>query len=211
MKTFAKIVALAVFAMLVATTAYAQGPAAGGSGQFAQFREEHKFTFQLMQMVRHIGDIDRDPKHALTPAQAKKVLAVLRPLRSKSKLTQDQAKQALKSLKVIFTVDQLNAMAKIKAPQRFGGGQRPGGGPPGGFGRPSGGPGGPGGNRPAGPRMDPARMKDFNPFYTNVDKSDPHSVSSAKRWDDFFSKLDAKAKQTKATPAKAPAKPKAKK
>ena len=202
MKTFAKIIALAVFVMLVATTAFAQGLGGDASGQFAQFREQHKYTFQLTQMVRHIGDIDRDPKYALTSAQAKKVLAVLKPLRSKSKLTQDQAKQALKNLKVIFTVAQLNAMAKIKSPRRMGSGQRPGGGPPAGFG----GQGGLGGNRPAGPRMDSARMTDFNPFYTKVDKSDPHSAMSAKRWNDFFSKLDSKAKGTKAAPAKGKAK-----
>lgn len=205
MKTFGKIVALAVLTMLVATTAFAQAPGAGGGNpQFAQFREEHKFTFQLMQMVRHIGDIDRDPKHTLTPAQAKKVGAVLKPLRSQPKLTQDQAKQALKSLKVIFTVDQLNAMAKIKSPQRFGGGQRPGGGfsgAPGGQGRP-GGPGGQNGNRP---RMDPARMKNFNPFYAKADKSDQFAADRAKRWNDFFSRLDAKAKGAKAAPAKSKA------
>lgn len=206
MKAFAKIIALAVFAMLVATTAYAQGPGGDGSGQFAAFREQHKYTFQLMQMVRHIGDINRDPKYALTQVQAKRVLAVLKPLRSKSKLSQDQAKQALKSLKVIFTVAQLNAMARIKAPKRMSGGQRPGGGPPGGFG----GQGAPGGNRPAGPRMDSAQMKDFNPFYAKVSKSDPRSAFGAKRWNDFFSKLEAKAKGAKVTLTKVPPKPKAK-
>jgi hypothetical protein len=128
-----------------------------GGGQFAQMREKYKYTFQLMSMTRHIGEINKNPKYALSSDQAKKVLAVLQPLRSKPKLTQDQAKDTLKKLKPIFTVNQLNAMAKIKSrPQ----GQRPGmsGNQPGGN--------RPGGNSQMRHRMDPNAMKDFNPFYT---------------------------------------------
>lgn len=210
MVKYAKILALALLTLVLASAVFAQAPGGGGSGQFAQFREQHKYTFQLMQMTHHIEAIDRDPKYALTADQAKKVLAVLKPLQSKPTLTQDQAKDVLKKLKPIFTVTQLNAMAKIKEPPRFGG-QRPGGGaatggaPGGGF-RP-GGNGGPGGR----PHMDMARMKDFNPFYTKVDKKDDFSAMRAKRWNDFFSHLDAKAKGTKATSAKKPIKAKAKK
>jgi len=203
MKKLGKFAALALLTISAASAAFAQAPGAGGNPQFAQFREQHKFTFQLMQMVRHIGIIDRDPKYALTSAQAKKVVAVLKPLRTKPKLTEDQARDTLKSLKPIFTVKQLNGMAKIKAPPRRFSGQRPGGG----FGRP-GGQGGPGGNRPPGMRrFDPARMKDFNPFYSKVSKSDPMSADRAKMWNDFFSRLDAKAKGQKVPLAKAAAKP----
>jgi hypothetical protein len=148
----------------------------------------------------------------LTPAQAKKVLAVLQPLRSKPKLTQDQAKAALKALKPIFTVTQLNAMARIPASpggRRQGGGMGMGGpGGPGG-GRP-GGPGGPGGNMPGGatnrPAFDPNAMKDFNPFYAKASGND-FGARNAKRWDTLFTGLQARAKGGKApiAPARKPA------
>lgn len=188
-KAFERVMALAILSLLVATASFAQGQA---GGQFQQFREEHKYTFQLMQMVRHIGEIDKDAKHALTPTQAKQVLAVLKPLSTKPKLTQDQAKQALKDLKKIFTVDQLNAMAQIKSPQH-----RMGSGGPGG-------PGGPGGQRPQGnrPHWDPAAMKDFNPFYAKADKSDKMAADRTKRTTDFLKSLEKKSKAAKSAPAK---------
>jgi len=204
------IVSAVLLAALAAGAALAQGP--GGGGQSAQFREQHKYTFQLMQMVHHIAIIDKDPKHTLSAAQAKKTLAVLKPLRTKPKLTEDQAKQALKGLKKVFTVDQLNAMAKIKP----GSGQRrtgPGGpGGPGGGGRP-GGPGGPpGGGQGNRPRFDANAMKDFNPFYAKPSKSDARAADRGKRWNEFFTALEKKAsgKATAKPPAKAPAKAPAK-
>lgn len=191
-KTLNQILALAILTLFIAGACIAQGQ----GGQFSAFREEHKYTFQLMQMVHHIGAINVQPKYTLTPAQAKQVLAVMKPIRSKSKLTQDQAKQALKDLKRIFNVSQLNAMAKIKPPARRVG--------PGGSGGP-GGPGGPGGAQGNRPRMDSAAMKDFNPFYVKVSKSDPGSMDRGKRMNDTFSGLEKKAKQAKAAPAKAKA------
>jgi len=188
----------AVLAALIATSALAQGPGSGG-GQFGQFREQHKFTFQLMQMVRHVGEIDKDPKYALSPGQAKQVLGVLKPLRKKPRLTQDQAKQALKDLKKVFTVSQLNAMARIK-PMPGAGRRGFGGGGPGGPGGPggSGGQGGPGGNMGNRPRMDANAMKDFNPFYKNPKASDDMSARRSKRWDQFVSDLEKKSKRAKA-------------
>jgi hypothetical protein len=199
MKVTNRIIAAAALVALAAAAAFAQGPGGQGQGgQFNQMREKYKFTFQLMSMVRHIGEIDKNPKYTLSPAQAKKTLAVLQPLRSKPKMTQDQAKNALKGLKPIFTVTQLNAMAKIKdrpmGQRRMGGGGPGGPGGPGGgaFGRPGGGgPGGPGGR----PRMmDPNAMKDFNPFYTRAAKGDQLATRRAPRWNEFFGNLQNKAK-----------------
>lgn len=191
-KLTCRILAGAGLVAIVATTAFAQGPGGQGGpggGMFAQMREKYKFTFQLMSMVRHIGEIDKNPKYALSPVQAKRTLAVLQPLRSKPKMTQDQAKDALRGLKPIFTVDQLNAMAKIK--DRPMGQRRMGGGGPGGPGGPGGGgPGGPGGR----PRMmDPNAMKDFNPFYTKGGPKDEFSQRRAQRWNEFFGNLQNKA------------------
>jgi len=47
--------------------------------------------------------------------------------------------------------------------------------------------------------MDAAAMKDFNPFYSKIDKSDPGAIGRAKRMNDMFSGLERKAK---AVPAK---------
>lgn len=189
-----------VLGVLAITMVSAQGMGGNGSGPMAQFRNEHKFTFQLMQMVRKIGEIDQNPKYALKPAQAKKILGVLKPLRSKPTLTQDQAKTAIKKVQAVLTVDQLNAMARIKErPRGFGGG--PGGGQ--GMGRPGGGGfGGPGmgapGGRPGGqgnrPRMDASRMKNFNPFYKNPKApAQGFAARGAKRMDTFFADLQKKA------------------
>lgn len=198
-------IAFACVLMLFAATTYAQQPG-GGSNAFSQMREKYKYTFQLMSMVRHIGDIDRDPKYKLTPAQAKKVLAVLQPLRSKPKMTQDQAKAALKGLKPIFTVAQLNAMARIPSSP----GVRPGGGTGMGGGRPGGpgGPGGaPGGNRPGGsaanrPSFDPNAMKDFNPFYSKA-SGNSFAARGAQHTNALFAGLQARAKGSKAPVAPA--------
>ncbi|MDH7481237.1 MAG: hypothetical protein QHH26_04560 [Armatimonadota bacterium] len=161
-----------------------------GANQFQAFREKHKYTFQLMQMVRHIGEINKDKKYTLTPEQAKKVLAVLKPLRSKPKLTQDEAKKALKDLKPIFTAAQLNAMARIKP--KFEQHRGPGG-PP----------GGPGEQQRRPPQNVERRrpnlnaMKDFNPFYSKVPKGDERAAERVKRMNEFFAALEKKANSKK--------------
>lgn len=184
--------------LIVAAPSFAQGPAQGpGGGQFAQFREKHKYTFQLTQMVRHIGEIDKDPKYTLSTSQAKQVIAVLQPLRTKPKLTQDQAKDALKGLKKAFTVNQLNAMARIKSRARTGQGQRPMG---------EGRPGADRAGQSARSRMDANAMKDFNPFYAKVSKTgagDEFAAQRAKRWNEFFTSLQNKANGKKTNPVKA--------
>ncbi len=210
MKRLARLVIpICLLATFATTMVCAQGMGGGTSGdnsQFAAFRAEHKFTFQLSQMVRKIGQIDQDPKYTLKPIQAKQILAVLKPLRSKPKMTQDQAKAALKQLKAVLTIDQLNAMARIKQPQRMGGGAgggqgmgRPGGG---GFGGP--GMGGQGMGRTGGaqgmgarPPMDMNAMKNFNPFYKNPKGEQGFMARGAKRTDAFFAALQAKAAKAK--------------
>lgn len=158
------------------------------AGAWTTMQEKYKYTFQLMQMVGHIGEIDKDKKYTLTPAQAKQVLDVLKPLRSKPKLTQDQAKKALKDLKKVFTAKQLNAIARIKPRIRQGqqgsnpranAGARP---------RPE------AGNRNPQRRFDPNAMKDFNPFYSKAPKDDQRAQARIKRWNEFFAALEKKAK-----------------
>lgn len=171
-----------ILTIAFAVTAVAQQQ---GGGQSSAMREKYKYTFQLTTMVRHIGDIDKDKKYTLTPSQAKQVLAILTPWRTKPKMTQDQAKEVMRKLKKVFTAGQLNAMARIKS--HFG--QGPGQGPR---------PGGAGQVRPpqgARRHFDPNAMKDFNPFYTKAPKGDTRAAERAKRWNEFFAALQAKAKK----------------
>jgi len=177
-RTTTILIALAL-AIIFATSALGQQQ---GGSQANSFREKYKYTFQLMQMVTHIGEIDKDKKYTLKPAQAKAVLAVLKPLRTQPKLTQDQAKTVLIKLKKPLTAAQLNAMARIKPKVE----QR----------RPSGGQGGPPrqGGQQGQRHFDANAMKDFNPFYTKVDPKDTRAVERSKRWNDFFTALEKKAK-----------------
>jgi len=142
--------------------------------QFRKFREEHKYTFQLTDTVVALGELEKQNRHALTPAQARKVNTVLARVRKQPKLTQEQAKQALKDLKAPLSERQLTEIGKItkqmseRRGRPDGAGPRPGGRPDGAAARPGGPrPGGrPDGERPDArrPGMDPARMKDFNPL-----------------------------------------------
>ena len=185
-----------LFAAAVLFAAFTAGAFAQqqpGQGQSNAFREKHKYTFQLMQMVRHIGEIEKDRKYALTPGQASKVLAVLKPLRSKPKLTQDQAKQALKELKKALTANQLNAMARIK-PRFRSGFQRNQQGPP------------QEGQRPPRRQWNASAMKDFNPFYSKASPDDPRAKERQKRWNEFFGALEKKAKSKQTSVPKGAAK-----
>ena len=209
--------------LITAVAAVAQPPPGAGGFQMTpemqkqieawrKWREAHKYTFQLTSTLRALIEIDKDQKTKLTPTQAKKILAVLQPYRNKPKMTQDDAKNALKGIKAALNVDQLNAIARIEAERRnrrggFGGpgagagggmGMRPGGpgggpggmprGGAGGAGARPGGPGGPGG----GFRMpDPSRMKDFNPF--KPDTSTPFGQRAAQMWNEFFKGLQQRA------------------
>lgn len=205
--------------MLMASTmaAFAQPPGGPGGFQmtpemqrrmeeFRKWRDAHRYTFQLTSTLRGLEELDRNQKTKLTPAQAKKILGVLQPLRNKPKMTQDDAKNALKQIKAALNVTQLNALARIEAERRnrFGGpggggmGMRPGG--PGGApgGAPGARPGGNAGPRPGGPASgrwqmpDLSSMKDFNPFKPNP-KMGPFAQRGAEYWNNFFKGLQQRA------------------
>lgn len=198
--------------VVAAIAAIAQPPPGAGGFQmtpemqrrmeeFRKWREAHKYTFQLTSTLRAIEQIDKDPKTKLTSAQAKKILAVLQPYRNKPKMTQDDAKNALKGIKAALNVNQLNAIARIEAERRNRrggpGGPGPGGGGMGMMrpGAPGGQPGGaPGaGGRPGGSfRMpNPAQMKDFNPF--KPDTSTFGGQRAAEYWNNYFKGLQQRA------------------
>jgi hypothetical protein len=185
------------------------GPPGGNMAAFQKFREQHKYTFQLTRMLRGLNDLEKDSSTALQPAQAKSILAVLKPWQTKPKMTQDDAKGVMRGVKKVLTAKQLNALSRVQD-RGFGGGRGgpgggPGGGPPGGGvgGPPGGGPGGggpPGGYRGAGGpggggqrRFDPATMKNFNPLLTKADPNNPMSGRRVERNKRMFAALEARA------------------
>jgi hypothetical protein len=206
-------IAAITFLSIIAVSGFAQVPKAPknrpNDGPRSEIRQNFQYTFQLMRTVMRTEELNRDPKHSLTPNQAKQVLAILKPFRSKPTLTQNQAKQAVTSLKKIFTDSQLKVMNNMQSgfrqPGQQRGGQRPGGE------RPMRAPGSPNGNRPSMPGRNPSEnarpagrpgnppspMKDFNPFYTKPGAPDQRSAQMGKRWDQFFNELEKKSKQKK--------------
>ncbi|HOJ20701.1 MAG TPA: hypothetical protein PLY56_04145 [Armatimonadota bacterium] len=155
-------IAIAAALVAAANLARAQGPGKSEAGrpapspemrqrmeQFRKFREEHKYTFQLTDTIVALGELEKQNRHALTPAQAKKVNAVLAKVRKQPKLTQEQAKQALKEVKAPLTERQLTEVGKITKEMSERRGRPDGAGPrPGG--RPDGAAARPGGQRPGG-------------------------------------------------------------
>jgi hypothetical protein len=168
---------------LTVVPAIAQGPGGpGGPGggmppEMQKLMEQMKYRRQMRGQLRAISEINRDPSTAVSPTQAKQLLAIVKPWTTRDKMSEEDAKGIMRSVKKIMTPRQLTAMGNVKQPQRgFGGGGRPGGGGPGGpgggFGRAGGGPGGPGG--PGGARrFDPSRMKTANFLSTKTDPNNP--------------------------------------
>lgn len=171
-----------------ATGGTATGAAmSGGSNmreRFTQFREEHRYTFMLMQSAGGIGRLEEGQTHVLSAAQAKQLLAVLTPLRSKPTLTQDEAKDTIKAIQSILTAEQREAISTMR-PERD---------------RQQGGPGGAGMGRPSGQRppgggrrmpMDLDAMKNFNPF--NTSQKSPMAQRGGRGIEQLFTVLEKKA------------------
>jgi hypothetical protein len=177
-----KVSLFVAFLMLICVgIASAQQERPGMSGPFAQFREQHKYTFQLMRMVRGLGELEQAKKAPLTKDQAKKILKVMTPLRKQPKLTQDQAKSAMKQIKSVLTSKQLTELGKMNPDRRrFQQADQ--------------------GNRPrqmrmAGqrPKFDMSKMKDFNPFNASAMKDNQRAARGRKQVDEFYKGLGKKA------------------
>jgi hypothetical protein len=133
---------------------------------------------QLRLQLRALMEVNRDPATAITPDQAKQLLAVLKPWTTKGKMTEEESRTILRSVQQVMTPRQLSAMAQVR-PQRGRGFRGPGGpeGRPDQF-RGPGGPEGPRRRRGEGgpPPFDPARMsamRDANILSTQVDPDMP--------------------------------------
>jgi hypothetical protein len=181
-------------------------------------------TFRLMRLPRQITEINMDSKTALTPAQAKKILSVVKPLRQKPHLNVEQTQKVIAQLDKILTPSQKEAITNLRpgfgrrmngrpGAEGMNNGDRPrrargdsnGDRPRGEFGQA-------GGDRPRGefgqgqssgdrPRMrwNPDAMKDFNPFYVKSAKgsSDRFTEMRAKHMNEFFAMLEKTAAKKK--------------
>src|SRR3954467_5848228 len=99
---------------LVVLPAMAQAPGApggpGGGGmppQFQKFMEQTKYRRQMRNQLRSIGEINRDPSTAVTPAQAKQLLTIVKPWTTKDKMSEEDAKTIMRSVKKVMTAKQL--------------------------------------------------------------------------------------------------------
>jgi hypothetical protein len=190
MRSPIRTLAVGLLALAPLTAAMAQGSA------FAKFREQHKYTFQLRTMVTGgVVECERSPATKLKKEQAQKLLGVLTPLQKKPKLTQDEAKAAIKQVVKIYDAKQLSLVDKAiqQSARRRGGGGGPGGGgaSAGGPGGGSGGRSGPGGSTGNRPPFDPAKAKNFNPF--NPTKDSPGYERNVDRNKRLFAFLKSRA------------------
>lgn len=195
---------------LVSAGAFAQGPPGGGGFQMTpeqqaqmkkwqKFRENNKHLDQLSRTLRGLGQLEQDPKTAITKDQAKKLLPIYKAWKNKPTMTDEQAAGVNKQVNAILNIAQIKKLNAAGPMGGFGGG-RPGGGGPGGGGRPGG--GGPGGGRPGGPggmanfkMPDPAPYNPFNPASSPFAKANPQMAQRmGQRYNEFVAKLEAKAK-----------------
>jgi hypothetical protein len=181
-------------ASLVTPALAQQGGGPGGGGfqmppEMAKWRDQHKHHNQLSRMIsRGLPELEKDKSTAITAAQAKSLLTILNPWKTKDKMTADQAKGLIKQVQNVFTAKQKTILGKIPEGRGFGGGRPGGGGPggPGGGGPRAGGGGGFGGGGGAGNRQggggggrgfNLAQMQNFNPFSTKAVSGDNRGAS----------------------------------
>ncbi|NUL82572.1 MAG: hypothetical protein HUU60_07620 [Armatimonadetes bacterium] len=167
---------------------------------WTKFRDQHKNTQQLSGLVRGMARLQEEGK-PLDAKQSKAVVAILEPLSKKPKLTQDDARKTQMALQKTLTAAQLNTISRARTQdrQRMGGG---GGNSGGGGARPNGAPGG-GNNRPGGAGggqgrgmmdLDPAKLKDYNPFYTGAKPAASFLERGQNEFKQFLAELKKKAK-----------------
>lgn len=155
--------------------AVAGGPG-GAPGGFAEFQKSHRYAFQLMRLISNVGRIEEEGKAALTPAQAKSMLALLQPLRELESLDEPAAEDAIVALQDILTDQQRSAISALPPDPQF----RRSGPPPG---QASSGP-------PPGAAAD--RLGSFNPLKPHVGRqgNKQHPGHLAKLFDDLEKKSE---------------------
>jgi hypothetical protein len=224
-----KKVVLSFTVALIAASAMAQPPGGGFGGpgggapspemmkafqEMQSIREKRKNLSALSQSLRALPEFDKDASTKVTGDQAKKILALLKPWRSKPAMSDDEAQALNKKVTGVFTLPQIKKLATLS--QRRGGGGgfgggggRPGGGGGGGFGggggRPGGGGGGfggGGGGRPGGGgggNFDPKKLveamkKPYNPLNPASLPDSPMKERQVKSFTETMTLLESRAK-----------------
>ncbi|MCE5324293.1 hypothetical protein LLG46_13410 [bacterium] len=130
-------------------------------------------SFELVRVVMDIGRLEESKKDSITASQAKAILAVINPLRSKKTLDAAQAKTAASKLNSILTSAQKKTISELprkemKRPEGQKGEQPPPGGAP-----PSDGsqPAGPPPNMGARPDMDTNPLGSNSPMAKMIEKT----------------------------------------
>lgn len=114
-----------------------------------KWSDSHKGIADLQTLLRKVEQLDKEPGAALNKQQAARMLAIIKPWRTKSEMTNEQANGLMKSVTGVLTPAQVAKLATMQGRRGgmgmggMGGGRRPGG-----MGGPGGGPGAPGAPRP---------------------------------------------------------------
>lgn len=153
-----------------------------------KWRENHKHVSALGQTVMGLMNLDTDPKTAITPEQARKLLPIFKTWRNKPVISNEDALKVNKALTEPLTDGQLKKIATAPRFGRggpgFGGGARMGSGPQAGG----------GGQRP---QFDVSKIpdpKDYNPLNPDSLPFEGMRAMAKQRMDKFVASLAAKAK-----------------
>ena len=144
-------------------------PMQGGAGRPPMGGRMRSPKMRLPRLIE--GATRLSGANMLSKKQAKQMLKLVSPWRSRPTMSEDAGQKLFTSLSGTLSVTQKTALQNDRP--RFGGGGGPGGRGDGGRG-PGGGPrgnmGGPGGGRPGGAQMDKMRaaMVSFNPLYSGT-------------------------------------------
>lgn len=146
--------------------AWAQAQEPGGGGR-AGFRRTAKMTLSFQ--IRGLGELEKGNKAPLTKAQAKQVVALVKPWETKPKMGEEDAKGLNKKINGVLTIKQKNELDRIAAQARRSWGSQRGGQTGGGGGAPGSKAGAPTPEQMEKWQQTRKKMesffKDYNPFY----------------------------------------------
>jgi hypothetical protein len=194
--------ALVLVGTLMVTAPRAEAQGAGGGGMppemmakikaWQKWGEQHKKLTQLGDLIGQVQEMDKDPNAQLNKPQAGKMLGIIKPLRTKGALSEDQAQDTIKKMNGVLNLKQIKKIATIEPASArmrrgFGGGRPGGGGGPGGGARP-------GGPRPGGGGFPDPPAGGWNPFNPDTMPFKQARPAMKQRMDAFIGDLEHRAK-----------------
>src|SRR5947208_2432536 len=111
--------------MLLAAPVLAQGPPPGGprGGPPPEFRKmmaQMQYRRQMRNQLRAIDEMNHDPAAALSPAQARQLLGIVKPWTTKPRMTEQDAQWIMRSIRKVLTSRQATIVANARPPRGFG-------------------------------------------------------------------------------------------